>query len=113
MRWIAFFFLAAASAACSYAWSGTTRQFLDRCADDEAWCAGEIGDARRAIERGVEARKKVCFPVGLSDETLVFEVTYWISEQMPSMDHRPHAESVAAALISLYGCDRPRGMEGP
>jgi hypothetical protein len=112
MRWIAFFFLAAASAACSHAWSGTTRQFLDRCQDDEAWCAGQIADARRAIERGVDARKKVCFPVGLSDETLVFEVTYWISEQIPSMDHRPHAESVAAALISLYGCDRPRSTEG-
>jgi len=112
MRWIALSLLAALAVASAYAWSGSTRDFLYRCEQDEAWCAREISDARRAVERGVEARKKVCFPPGQSDEGLVFEVTYWIGEQIPSMDHRPHAESVAAALVSLYGCDRPKGIEG-
>ncbi|NOT41800.1 MAG: hypothetical protein HOP13_15060 [Alphaproteobacteria bacterium] len=111
MRLIALTLLALAAVPPAYAWSGTTRDFLDRCQQDEAWCAREISDARRAVERGVEARKKVCFPPGMSEETLVFEVTYWIGEQIPSMDHRPHAESVAAAIVSLYGCDRPKGME--
>lgn len=111
MRWIALSLLALAAALTAQAWSGTTRDFLDRCEQDEAWCAREISDARRAVERGVEARKKVCMPTGMSEETLVFEVTYWISEQIPSMDHRPHAESIAAAIVSIYGCDRPKGME--
>ena len=82
----------------------TTGDFLDRCAMDEAWCAKEIGDARRALE----ARKKLCMPQGLSDEGLVGEVTYWIGEQIPSMDHKPHVESIAAALVALYSCDRPK-----
>jgi hypothetical protein len=109
MRWIALPVLALSAALPAYAWSGTTRDFLDRCSDDEAWCLQQINEARRAIERGPDARKKICMPQGMSSETLVFEVTYWISEQVPSMDHRPHAESVAAALVSVYACDRPRG----
>jgi hypothetical protein len=112
MRWIALTLLATAAALPAYAWSGTTRDFLDRCEQDESWCAREIGEARRAVERGVEARKKICIPPGMSEETLVFEVTYWIGEQVPSMDHRPHAESIAAALVAVYACDRPKGMEG-
>jgi hypothetical protein len=109
MKWIALSLLALAAVLPVHAWSGTTREFLDRCADDETWCRQQIGEALRAIERGPDARKKLCMPQGISDETLVFEVTYWISEQIPSMDHRPHAESVAAALVSVYACDRPRG----
>jgi hypothetical protein len=90
----------------------TTREFLDRCADDEAWCAKEIKIAREAIEKGVMARKKLCMPQGLSDEGLVGEVTYWITEQVPSMDQRPDAESIGAALVALYGCDTAKGLEG-
>ena len=94
------------------AYAGTTRDFLDRCATDDAWCATKIGEARRAVEQGVEARKKLCFPQGMSEEGLVGEVTYWITEQVPSMDYKPDAESIAAALVALYGCDRPKGLEG-
>ena len=112
MRWIALTLLATVAALPAFAWSGTTRDFLERCEQDESWCTREIADARRAVERGVEARKKICVPPGMSDETLVSEVTYWIGEQVPSMDHRPHAESIAAALVAVYGCDRPKGMEG-
>ena len=71
-----------------------------------------IKDARRAVEHGVEARKRLCIPQGISDEGLVGEVTYWIGEQVPSMDHKPEAESIAAALVALYGCDRSHGLEG-
>lgn len=114
MNWKVLSLLAASitTAASAYAWSGSTRTFLDRCESDQSWCAREIGDARRAVERGVEARKKVCIPQGKSDEDLVGEVTSWIGEQVPAMDHKPHAESIAAALVSLYGCDRPQGLEG-
>lgn len=112
MKWIALSLLAAFAAAGAYAWSGSTRDFLERCESDQAWCADEIGEARRAVERGVEARKKVCIPQGISDEGLIGEVTYWIGEQVPSMDMKPHAESIAAALVALYGCDRPQGLEG-
>jgi hypothetical protein len=112
MRWTALFLLVAVTAAGAYAWSGSTRDFLERCESDEAWCASEIGQARRAVERGIEARKKICIPAGITDEDLVKGVTYWIGEQVPSMDHRPHAESIAAALVALYGCDRPQGLEG-
>lgn len=112
MRWMALFLLSLAATASAYAYSGTTRDFLDRCAYDEAWCAREINEARRAMERGPEARKRLCIPTGLSDDGLVGEVTYWIGEQIPSMDHKPHAESIAAALVALYGCDRPKGLEG-
>lgn len=112
MRWMALSLLAVTAVTSAYAWSGSTRDFLDRCERDEAWCAREIAEARRAIERGPEARKRICLPPGITDEGLVFEVTYWIGEQIPSMDHRPHAESIAAALVSLYGCDRPKGLEG-
>jgi hypothetical protein len=107
MRWIALSLLALAAVLPAHAWSGTTRAFLDRCSDDEAWCLQQINEARRAVEYGPDARKKLCLPQGMSDETLVFEITYWISEQTPSMDHRPHAESIAAALVAVYGCSRP------
>lgn len=111
MRWIsiAAFALAAMTSAAS---ARTTRAFVDRCANDEAWCAKEIRDARRAVEQGVQARKKICIPQGLTDETLALAVTNWIAEQIPSMDHEPDAESIAAALVALYGCDNPRGLEG-
>jgi hypothetical protein len=111
MRWIAIAAVALI-AATSAASARTTRAFLDRCANDDAWCAKEIKDARRAVEQGIQARKKLCFPQGLSDEGLVGEVTYWIGEQIPSLDHEPDAESIAAALVALYGCDGPRGLEG-
>ncbi len=112
MRWIAVSLFALFAATQAHAWTGTTRAFLDRCEQDEAWCAHEIADARRAMERGVEAGKKICLPPDMSEETLVFEITYWIGEQFPSMDHRPHAESIAAALVAVYGCSGPKGQEG-
>ncbi len=113
MRWVALSLLVTAIVATpAYSWSGSTRDFLERCEQDEGWCSREIGEARRAVERGVEARKKICIPPGISDETLVSEVTYWIGEQVPSMDYRPHAESIAAALVAVYACDRPKGLEG-
>ena len=112
MKWIAIAAIAIAAIASTASAAGTTRAFLDRCASDEAWCAREIKDARRAIEQGVQARKKLCFPPDLADEGLVGEVTHWIVEQIPSMDHRPDAESIAAALVALYACDRPQGLEG-
>ena len=112
MKRFALFLFAALTAASAHAWSGSTRDFLERCESDQAWCATEIGEARRAVARGVEARKKVCIPQGISDEGLVGEVTYWIGEQVPSMDMKPHAENIAAALVALYGCDRPQGLEG-
>lgn len=111
MRWIATGLLAL-GLTVGIALAGTTRYFLDRCATDEAWCLSVIKDARRAVEQGREARKRLCFPPGMSDEGLVGEVTYWIGEQVPSMDHKPEAESIAAALVALYGCDRPKGLEG-
>lgn len=111
MRWIAIAAIALATMT-SAASARTTRAFLDRCASDEAWCAKEIKDVRRAVEKGVQARKKLCFPPGLTDEGLVGEVTYWIGEQIPSIEHEPDAESIAAALVDLYACDRPKGLEG-
>jgi len=112
MRWTALLLLAAAAAASANAWSGSTGDFLERCESDQSWCATEIGEARRAVERGVEARKKICIPQGTTDEDLVGAVTYWIGEQVPSLAHKPAAESIAAAIVSLYGCDRPQGLEG-
>jgi hypothetical protein len=112
MRWISLLLLAAATVANANAWSGSTRDFLERCESDQAWCATEIGEARRAVERGVEARKKICIPQGTSDEDLTGPVTTWIAEQVPSLDYKPAAESIAAAIVSLYGCDRPQGLEG-
>jgi hypothetical protein len=111
MRWIAVAAIAIATMT-SALFARTTGAFLDRCASDEAWCAKEIKDARLAVEKGVQARKKLCFPPGLTDEGLVGEVTYWIGEQIPSLDHEPDAESIAAALVALYGCDGPRGLDG-
>jgi hypothetical protein len=111
MRWIAIAAIALA-AITSAASARTTRAFLDRCSDDAAWCAKEIKDARRAVEQGVQARKKLCLPQGLSDEDLANAVTGWIAEQIPSLNHEPDAESIAAALVALYGCDGPRGLEG-
>jgi len=111
MRWVALVLLMLALLTV-VAQARTTRAFLDRCATDESWCADQINAARRAMQQGVEARKRICLPQGLSDEGLVGEVTYWISEQVPSLDHKPDAESIAAALIALYGCDRAHGTEG-
>ena len=111
MRWTTLAFIALVSLT-GIAEARTTREFLDNCAQDESWCASQIRAALRAQQQGVEARKKICMPSGISDEGLVGEVTYWISEQIPSMDHRPDAESIAAALIALYGCDRAHGTEG-
>jgi hypothetical protein len=109
---MALFLLGLAATAGAYAYSGTTGDFLDRCASDEAWCAREIREAQRAVERGPDARKKLCVPQAMTDEGLVGEVTYWIVEHVPPLDHRPHAESIAAALVALYACDRPKGLEG-
>ena len=111
MRWIAIAAIALAAMTSAVS-ARTTRAFLDRCSSDDNWCATEIKNARRAVEQGVEARKKVCIPQGLSDAALTNAVTSWIDEQIPSMDHKPDAESIAAALVALYGCDGPRGLEG-
>jgi hypothetical protein len=111
MRWIAIAAIALAIMTGS-ASARTTRAFLDRCADDNAWCAKEIKDARRAVEQGIQARKKLCIPQGLSDDDIASAVTRWIDDQIPSLNHEPDAESIAAALVALYGCDGPRGLEG-
>ena len=111
MRWIALA-LVALIATTNAASARSTRNFLDRCATDEARCADDIKAARRALEYGPDARKKLCMPAGMTDEGLVGEVTYWIGEQVPSLDHKEAAESIAAALVALYSCDRPRGFEG-
>jgi hypothetical protein len=83
----------------------STANFLDMCAADEVACAKEIKDARRALEHGPRERLRFCMPAGMTDEGLVFEVTYWISEQSPAMDRKEAAESIAAALVALYSCD--------
>src|SRR4051812_36266907 len=105
------FMIAVLAASAGIAQARTTRDFLDHCASDDTWCAKEITDARRAVEKGPEARKKLCMPQGMSDDGLVGEVTYWITEQVPSMDHEPDGQSIAAALVALYGCDHPQGLE--
>lgn len=91
--------------ACS-AQARSTEAFLDMCQANETACANEIRAARRALEQGPRERMRFCMPPGMSDETMVFEVTYWISEQQPSWDRKEAAESIAAALVALYACDR-------
>jgi hypothetical protein len=98
--------LAALTVAACTAQARSTQDFLDACAKDEAACAREIHAARRALEQGPRERLRFCMPPGMSDEALVFEVTYWISEQSPSWDRKESAESIAAALVALYSCDR-------
>ena len=109
MRLIALVLVALAATAGA-ASANTTRNFLDRCASDEARCAADIHAARRALEKGPDARKKLCIPVGLSDEELVASVTNWIDEQIPSMNHKQEAESIAAALVALYSCTGIKGL---
>ena len=105
---LALFALAVTAAAVQ---ARTTQEFTDRCEIDEATCAKEIKDARRALEQGPRERMRICVPASLTDEDLVAEVTRWISEQSPALDRKEAAESIAAALVALYSCDRPRSID--
>lgn len=84
----------------------STQDFLEMCQTDEAACLREIQHAKRALEQGPRERMRFCTPPAMQDETMVFEVTYWIGEQTPSWDRKEAAESIAAALVALYSCDR-------
>lgn len=92
----------------------TTKSFLDRCETDEAACLAKIKEVRRMLEVPPPGKTpvKICFPSGMSDEGLVFEVTYWIAEQYPPMDNKDENESISAALVSLYNCSGIKGLEG-
>jgi hypothetical protein len=114
MRWIAVVLGLSALVFAGTAAARTTKDFLYRCSTDEAACAAKIKDVRRALEYPPPGRgaAKFCFPSGMSDEGLVGEVTYWIGEQMPSMDNQDENISIAAALTSLYSCTGVKGLEG-
>ncbi|MBP6013812.1 MAG: hypothetical protein KBA31_16410 [Alphaproteobacteria bacterium] len=103
--------LIALAVAAGTAQARSTQAFLDMCASDEVACAREIKDARRALEQGPRERLRICIPPGMSDDGLVGEVTHWISERSPELDREEAAESIAAALVALYSCDRPRSID--
>ena len=95
------------------AWAATTKDFLYRCSTDEAGCAAKIKEVARVIQNpppGQRAPAQLCFPSGLSDEGLVGEVTYWIDEQVPSLDNKNEFDSIAAALTALYSCGGVKGL---
>jgi hypothetical protein len=98
--------LAAVAMTAGTAYAYSTDYFIDRCQSDRTWCAAEISKARRALEQGPRERMRFCIPTGMTDEGLVDEVVYWIGEQWPSWDRKEAAESIAAALVALYSCDR-------
>jgi hypothetical protein len=102
-------------AAAQMALAATTKDFLYRCSTDEAGCAAKIRDVARVIQNpppGQRAPAQLCFPSGLSDEGLVGEVTYWIDEQVPSLDNKNEFDSIAAALTALYACGGVKGLQG-
>jgi hypothetical protein len=103
--------LAAFAVTAITAHARSTQDFLDACATDETSCAREIKDARRALEQGPRERIRFCLPAGLTDEGLVGEITSWISEQSPALDRKEAAESIAAALVALYSCDRAPAID--
>jgi hypothetical protein len=101
------------SLAANTAHARSTGDFLEDCSRDESACAVEIKAVIKRLEIGQPAdRRKLCLPQTMSDEGLAGEVTYWIGEQMPPLDRQDAAESIAAALVALYSCDRMRGT-GP
>ena len=114
MRWIAIALGVALSLMAGAASAGTTKDFLYRCSIDEAACAAKIKTVRRVLEQPPPGRiaPKLCYPSGMSDEGLVGEVTYWIDEQVPSLDHKDEADSITAALMALYACSGIKGLEG-
>lgn len=102
------------SLAAAEAYAATTKDFLYRCSIDETRCAARIKEVARIIQNpppGARAPAQLCFPPGLSDEGLVGEVTYWIDEQVPSLDNKNEFDSIAAALTALYSCGG-RSYEG-
>jgi hypothetical protein len=54
---------------------------------------------------------RLCVPATLSDDDLVAAVTGWIKRYEPPLDDEEEAESIAAALVALYACDRAPGIE--
>jgi hypothetical protein len=93
--------------------AATTKDFLYRCSTDEAGCAAKIREVARVIQNpppGQRAPAQLCFPSGLSDEGLVGEVTYWIDEQVPSLDNKSEFDAIAAALTALYSCGGVKGL---
>lgn len=114
MRWTTVVLGLCALLIASEASARTTKEFLYRCETDQAACATKIKEARRLVEVPPPGRAptKLCLPAGMDDETLVFEVTYWIGEQFPPMDNKDENESLTAALTALYACNGIKGMEG-
>jgi len=99
--------------AAQLALAATTKDFLYRCSTDEVGCAAKIREVARVIQNpppGQRAPAQLCFPSGLSDEGLVGEVTYWIDEQVPSLDNKNEFDAIAAALTALYSCGGVKGL---
>ncbi len=95
--------------------AATTKDFLYRCSQDETRCAARIKEVARVMQNpppGQRAPAQLCFPTGMSDDGLVGEVTYWIGEQVPSLDNQNEFDSIAAALLALYACGGVKGLEG-
>lgn len=114
MRWTAVLLGLCAALLATTASARTTKEFLYRCETDEAACLTKIKEVRRLLEVPPPGKTpvKLCLPTGMDDETLVFEVTYWIGEQYPPMDNKDENESIGAALTSLYTCTGIKGLEG-
>jgi hypothetical protein len=114
MRWTTMALGVALSLAAGAAYAASTKDFLYRCSTDEAGCAAKIKRTKELLEHPPKGGTSVrlCMPSGMSDEGLVGEVTYWIDEQMPSLDNKDEADSIAAALVSLYSCGGYKELEG-
>jgi hypothetical protein len=95
--------------------AASTKDFLYRCSQDETRCAARIKEVARVIQNpppGQRAPAQLCFPPGMSDDGLVGEVTYWIGEQVPSLDNKDEFDSIAMALTALYSCGGIKGLDG-
>lgn len=115
MRWRTLALGLALSIMAFEASAATTKDFLYRCSQDETRCAARIKEVARIIQNpppGQRAPAQLCFPPGMSDDGLVGEVTYWIGEQVPSLDNKNEFDSIAAALIALYSCGGVKGLDG-
>ncbi len=114
MRWMAIGLGLALSLAAGAASAATTKDFLYRCSTDEAGCAAKIKTARQLLEHPPRGGTPVrlCLPSGMSDEGLVGEVTTWIDEQIPPLDNKDEADSIAIALVALYACGGYKELQG-
>ncbi len=106
------FVLLALIAVTGSAFARSTRDFMDACAADVAACAIEIKSVGNSLQEGpLIDREKLCYPPGMSDEGLVGEVTYWIDEQVPSLEQQDDVKSIGAALIALYACGQVKTID--